>query len=121
MKMTVKKVQHPYITTNSKIRHGEPVISGTSIRVIDIAVRYEIMGMSPEDIIIAHPHLNLSQIHDALSYYYEHKKEIDRIWRDSTKKTETLKRSHPSIMDKKIGTIKDILTAEEMKNKIEFL
>ena len=71
-----------------------PVISGTSIRVIDIAVRYEIMGMSPEDIIIALPHLNLSQIHDALSYYYEHKKEIDRIWRDSTKKTETLKKSH---------------------------
>ena len=108
MKTSVKKVKHPYITTINKIRHGEPVISGTSIRVIDIAVRYEIMGMSPEDIIIAHPHLNLSQIHDALSYYYEHKKEIDRIWRDSTKKTETLKRSHPSVMDKKIGTIKDI-------------
>ncbi len=25
-----------------------------------------------------HPHLNLSQVHDALSYYYENRDELDR-------------------------------------------
>ena len=33
---------------------------------------------SPEDLAREFPHLNLSQIHDALSYYYEHQADIDR-------------------------------------------
>jgi len=28
-------------------------------------------------IISAHPHLKLEQVHDALSYYYENRKELD--------------------------------------------
>ncbi|HDH10955.1 MAG TPA: DUF433 domain-containing protein [Nitrospirae bacterium] len=65
------------------------IIAGTGIKVLDVAIRYEVMGMSPEDIIVALPHLNLSQIHDALSYYYEHKSEIDQDWRNALKKTAT--------------------------------
>lgn len=108
MSMAVKEIRHPYITVDRKIRGGEPIIAGTGIRVLDIAVRYEIMGMSPEDIIVALPHLNLSQVHDALSYYYEHKSEIDKKWKETIKSTETLKKIYPSIMEKKIGKIKDI-------------
>jgi len=55
-----KQVKHPYIAIDKRIRGGEPIISGTGIRVLDIAVRYEIMGMSPDDILAAFPHLNLS-------------------------------------------------------------
>ncbi|MEW6163024.1 MAG: DUF433 domain-containing protein [Nitrospirota bacterium] len=108
MSTLTKQVRHPYITSDKKIRGGEPVISGTGIRVLDIAIRYEIMGMSPEDIIVAFPHLNLSQVHDALSYYYEHKSEIDKVWKDAIKSTEAVKKTYPSILEKKIGKIKDI-------------
>lgn len=108
MTTTVKKLRHPYITVNKKIRGGEPVISGTGIRVMDIAIRYEVMGMSPDEIIAALPHINLSQVHDALSYYYEHKSEIDRKWSKAIKETEALKKTHPSILGKKIGKVKDI-------------
>jgi len=108
MSITVKEIRHPYISIDKKIRGGEPVIAGTGIRVLDIAIRYEIMGMSPEDIIVALPHLNLSQIHDALSYYYEHKDEIDKRWKDTIKNTDTLKKIYPSILEKKIGKIKDL-------------
>ena len=108
MHTAVKKVRHPDIISNKKIRDGEPVISGTGIRVLDIAVRYEIMGMLPEDIIVALPHLTLSQVHDALSYYYEHKNEIDRKWKEEIKNIEAVKKTHPSILEKKIGRIKDI-------------
>ena len=101
----VKQVQHPYITTDKKIRGGEPVISGTGIRVLDIAVRYEIMGMSPEDIIVALPHLNLSQVHDALSYYYEHKSELDRTWKEAIKSTAALRKIHPSVVYQKISSL----------------
>ena len=108
MSRSIKEIQHPYITIDKKIRSGEPVISGTGIRVLDIAIRYEIMGMSPEDIIVALPHLNLSQVHDALSYYYAHKNEIDKTWKDLIKDTEALKKSSSSLLEKKIGKIKDI-------------
>lgn len=103
-----EKVKHPYIITNKKIRGGEPLISGTGIRVLDIAVRYEIMGMCPEDIIVTLPHLSLSQVHDALSYYYEHKTEMDKKWKAIIKETETMKRRHPSMLERKLGKVKDI-------------
>ena len=108
MHTAARKIRHPYIAVNKKIRSGEPVVSGTGIRVLDIAIRYEVMGMLPEDIIVALPHLNLSQVHDALSYYYEHKNEIDKKWKETIKKTEALKGTHPSILEKKIGRIKDL-------------
>ncbi len=72
------KTEHPYIGIDSEICNGSPVILGTRIRVVDIAVEYEYMKCSPDDIITAHPHLRLEQVHDALSYYYEHRAEIDR-------------------------------------------
>jgi len=73
MSTSVKQIKHPYITFDRKIRGGAPVIAGTGIRVLDIAIRYEIMGMSPEDIIVSFPHITLSQVHDALSFYYANK------------------------------------------------
>lgn len=108
MSTLTKEVKHPYITSDRKIRGGEPIIAGTGIRVLDVAVRYEIMGMSPDDILVAFPHLSLSQVHDALSYYYEHKDEIDRKWKDDIKETEAMKKGHSSLLEKKIGKIKNI-------------
>lgn len=108
MNISVKQLKHPYITVNKKIRGSEPVISGTGIRVMDIAIRHEVMGMSPDEIMAALPHLNLSQVHDALSYYYEHKNEIDKRWRDAIKDAESLKKTYPSLLEKRIGKIKDI-------------
>ena len=72
------KTEHPYIQIDSTICNGSPVIAGTRIRVVDIAVEYEYMNCSPDDIITAHPHLKLEQVHAALSYYYEHRAEMDQ-------------------------------------------
>ena len=65
-----KKIAHPYIEINNKIALGEPIIKGTRTKVLDIAVRYEYMGMNPDEILQQFPHLSLQQIHDALSFYY---------------------------------------------------
>lgn len=102
MTTPVKHLRHPYISKNKKIRDGEPVIEGTGIRVLDIAIRHELMGMSPEDIIIALPHLTLSQVHAALSYYYDHKNEMDKKWKALIENVEQLKKSRSSILEKKI-------------------
>jgi len=76
--MQKQLVKHPYITTNAEISKGSPIIAGTRIRVMDIIIEYEYLGNSPDEIVSAHPHLGLSQIHDALSFYYEHREEFDQ-------------------------------------------
>ena len=108
MSTAVKQIKHPYIRVDRRIRGGVPVIAGTGIRVLDVAIRYEIMGMSPEDILIAFPHLNLSQVHDALSYYYEHKTTIDKEWKEAIKKTGSMRKAYPSVLEKKLGKVKNI-------------
>jgi uncharacterized protein (DUF433 family) len=108
MSTLAKQVKYPYITTDRKIRGGEPIIAGTGIRVLDIAVRYEVMGISPEDILVSLPHLKLSQIHDALSYYYDHKQEIDKKWKDAIEKAGSMRKGYQSILEKKIGKVKNI-------------
>jgi len=69
---------HPYIVINKDICDGSPIIAGTRTRVIDIAMEYEVLGRSPDEIIRSHPHVSLYHIHDALSYYYENRGELDR-------------------------------------------
>ncbi len=68
---------HPFVDKNMDICDGSPIIMGTRTRVIHIAIEYEILGHSPDEIINSHPYLNLSQIHDALSFYYENREELD--------------------------------------------
>ncbi len=67
------------------ISGGSPVIKGTRTRVIDIGIEFEYLGMSPDEISRAHPHISLAQIHAALSYFYKHIKEM----REKIKKDES--------------------------------
>jgi uncharacterized protein (DUF433 family) len=45
--------------------------------VTQIAIEYERLGWTADQIIDAHPHLTLAQVHDALSYYYENQVAMD--------------------------------------------
>jgi uncharacterized protein (DUF433 family) len=73
-----QSTNHPFIVKNKDICAGSPIIEGTRMRVIDIAIEYEMLGHSPDEIISSHPHLTLPQVHDALSYYYENRDELDQ-------------------------------------------
>lgn len=63
---------------------------------MDIAVRYELMGMSADRIVDEYPHLKLEQIHDALSYYYEHKSSPDKKHKDDQTVLTQLIKQYPS-------------------------
>ncbi|HTE18607.1 MAG TPA: DUF433 domain-containing protein [Armatimonadota bacterium] len=73
---TQPEVQHPYVTREPGVCGGKPIIAGTRIKVSLVAREHELMGMLPKEILQAHPHLTLAQIHDALSYYHDHSAEI---------------------------------------------
>jgi hypothetical protein len=56
------------------------------------------LGHSPDEIIGSHPHLNLPQVHDALSFYYENRDELDqKAERDQEFIAQLKKRSPPKI------------------------
>ena len=98
-----KKIAHPYISPAAKNGQGNPVIKGTRIKVAEIALRYELMGMTPDQIVEQFPHLTLSQVHDALSFYYEHKSELDRQYGKDQKMIAELKRHYSSKLKAKLG------------------
>lgn len=54
-----------------------PFIKGTSMKVLELVTSVQAYGWSPEELHFQYPHLNMSQIHSALAYYWEHKQEID--------------------------------------------
>jgi len=72
------KTEHPYVEVNPKICNGSPVVAGTRVRIVDIAIEYEYLNRTPDEIINAHPHLKLEQVHDVLSYYYENREAMDK-------------------------------------------
>jgi uncharacterized protein (DUF433 family) len=74
----------PVVTANhiQVDEKGVARIDGSRMKVKHIAVEKS-QGMSEEEIQKAHPFLSMAQIYAALSYYYDHKAEIDaRIQRD---------------------------------------
>jgi len=86
------KTNHPFISIEGGVRGEHPVIAGTGIRVLDIVIEYEYKGYSVDQIVDYHPHLELKQIHDALSYYYENQKQFDEQIKNDRKRLEALKK-----------------------------
>ena len=52
------------------------------VRVQDVALMAEIRGKTPDEIVEALPHLSLAQVHAALSYYFDHREEVQRELRE---------------------------------------
>ena len=53
-----------------------PIVEGTRTPVRSIAGYFN-MGMSVDEILLALPYLSYAQVFSALTYYYDHKSEID--------------------------------------------
>lgn len=58
-------------------REGFPIIRGTRTKVIQIVLDVKAHGWTADEIHGQYPHLSLAQIHSALAYYYDHRKELD--------------------------------------------
>ena len=70
------QTEHPHIQKDPAICGGDPVIAGTRIPIRLIYLRTR-AGDSVESIQRAYPRLTLAQIHDALSYAYDHLSETE--------------------------------------------
>jgi uncharacterized protein (DUF433 family) len=52
---------------------GKPCIAGHRIRVQDIVIWHEQMGMSPDEILYHYPSITLFDIYAALPYYHDYR------------------------------------------------
>lgn len=74
--MKTNGIKYPHIASSPRILNSVPIIKGTRIAVRTIAGYYQ-LGMTPDEIFQSLPHLTHSQLHAALAYYFDHKREID--------------------------------------------
>jgi uncharacterized protein (DUF433 family) len=68
------------IVSDPTIRGGQPVIAGTTIRIIDLVASHLYRGLGAEELAVNFK-LSLGQVYAALAYYYQNQLEIDSLIR----------------------------------------
>lgn len=82
---------------------GKPRVAGTRIRVEDIVVWHELQGKSPAEIVADFPQLLLADVHAALTYYFDHREEIQRQMREAREFAATVRAATPSKLPRASG------------------
>lgn len=76
--------QHPHVELLTSRSGPRAVVRGTRVGVY-VIVGYSRAGMTPEQICAeALPHLTLAEVHDALSYAYDHAEAIEEALRENS-------------------------------------
>lgn len=74
-KAPVQRTEHPHVVKSADIFSGMPRVEGTRFSVLNIR-NYVESGMSIDYIVESFPPLTPAQIHDALSYSFDHPDEL---------------------------------------------
>lgn len=72
--MALTATEHKYVQLDER---GVPIITGTTMKVVELVTSQYAYGWSPEELHLNYPHLSMSQIHSALAYYWDHQEEIN--------------------------------------------
>jgi len=73
---TAAKATYAHIVKEPGYCGGKAAIDNTRVRVNNVVWLHK-EGRTPEQILESYPDLNLSQVHAALAYYYDHVDEIE--------------------------------------------
>lgn len=76
MAVRKKVASHPYVERKKGVCGGRPVIKGTRFPVSSVVIHYQ-RGLTAEEILRDFPQLTPTQVYGALTYYFDHQKEID--------------------------------------------
>lgn len=77
-------------------------IVGHRIRVQDVVIWHEKLGMSPDEIVDEHPGITLADVYAALTYYWDHRDEIERAIAKEHDLVEELRRNATSPLQEKL-------------------
>lgn len=81
---------------------GKPRIAGHRIKVQDIVIWHERMGMSPDEIVSSYPSITLSDVYAALAYYHDHLEEIRQQIKEDEEYAQELQAKTPSLVKQKL-------------------
>jgi uncharacterized protein (DUF433 family) len=82
-------------------------IAGHRIRVLDVVIWHEKLGMTPNEIVAAYPSITLADVHAALAYYWDHRDEIEAaIQREHDTAEEIRKRYSPGPLEEKLKRLR---------------
>ena len=91
------------IVIKPEVCGGKPCIAGTRIRVQDIYVWHELQGLSADEIVSRFPQITMADVYAALSYYWDHREEIQMQMQEETGFVERMKRVQPSPLHQKLA------------------
>lgn len=90
------EVVHPYIERRPEVHDGEPIVKGTRFPVTSIVQNHR-RGLSVDEILREFPQLTPAQVHDALSYYYDHTEQINERIGELTRPDDAARRHPPTL------------------------
>ena len=86
-----------HIEADADIRGGKPCIAGTRIAVSDVVLMHLRLGQSLEQI-AGHYDIALAALHAAMTYYYDHRAEIDRAMQEDDTTVQAMRTATPSLL-----------------------
>jgi uncharacterized protein (DUF433 family) len=82
---------------------GKPRIAGHRIRVRDIVVWHERLGLDPEEIVRRHPTITLGDVYAALAYYDDNRERIRGDIRESEALVREMREAIPSRVELRLA------------------
>jgi len=80
----------------------KPRIAGHRIRVQDVVIWHEKLGLSPDEIVHHYPTITLADVHAALAYYWDHRDEIERAIVEEHVLVEEFRRGYTGPLQEKL-------------------
>lgn len=100
------KTLDQHIEVTPDVAGGKPRIAGRRITVQDIVIWHERIGKSADEI-ASEFDLSLADVYAALTYYFDHRQEINQAISESNAFVEALKQSSPSKLSQKLNVTKN--------------
>lgn len=94
-----------HIIIDPTICHGKPHLMGHRIRVQDIAVWHERLGLNVAEICTEYD-LTLAEVYAALTYYFDYKEEIDQDIAADQTYFAAFKAQNPSLLQERLKTLR---------------
>jgi uncharacterized protein (DUF433 family) len=91
-------VEHIEITPG--VCGGKPRLAGHRIKVQHVVIWHERMGISADEIVSQHPGLTLADVYAALTYYYDHREQIEADIREGEEFVARLRAGALSVFEK---------------------
>lgn len=102
--MPMESVISEHIEITPNMCGGKPRIAGHRIKVQDVVIWHERLGLSPDEIVSQHPGITLADVYAALAYYHDHLQEIRQQTREDEAFARELQAKTPSLVQQKLRT-----------------